>query len=279
MNSKSWADQVEEERHVPQNEEIIKGNIKKLIEYRRDEAGKLQKVIRTFNIEQRKASKSVATRKAWPKFGSASNDGSGPNPATTSVSDDIFMQFITAKDDLNTASEVEDPIKRLAAAQKMVMCRVCKGDHWTTKCPYKDTLEPLQKELAAADKPPEENGVAEPGAVGASTGKYIPPGKRKGAEASRGGERDNKRDDGATIRVTNLSEDTREPDLQELFRPFGAIQRIYLAMDKNTGMSKGFAFINFHHREDAARAIAGVSGFGYDHLILKVEWAKPSGTQ
>lgn len=45
-------------------------------------------------------------------------------------------------------------------------------------------------------------------------------------------------DDNATIRVTNLSEDTRETDLQELFRPFGAISRIYLAKDKNTGQSK-----------------------------------------
>lgn len=110
-------------------------------------------------------------------------------------------------------------------------------------------------------------------------------------------------DDNATIRVTNLSEDTRETDLQELFRPFGSISRIYLAKDKNTGQSKvrdsfqghvqhvaaqndsnhtspsffrlqGFAFISFHRREDASRAIAGVSGFGYDHLILNVEWAK-----
>lgn len=45
-------------------------------------------------------------------------------------------------------------------------------------------------------------------------------------------------DESATIRVTNLSEDTREADLQELFRPFGSIQRIYLAKDKNTGQSK-----------------------------------------
>jgi len=37
---------------------------------------------------------------------------------------------------------------------------------------------------------------------------------------------------------------------------------------------QGFAFINFHRKEDAERAIAGVSGFGYDHLILNVEWAK-----
>ena len=81
-------------------------------------------------------------------------------------------------------------------------------------------------------------------------------------------------DEAATIRVTNLSEDTRESDLQDLFRPFGGIQRIYLAKDKTTHQSKGFAFINFHRREDAAKAIAGVSGFGYDHLILNVEWAK-----
>ena len=37
---------------------------------------------------------------------------------------------------------------------------------------------------------------------------------------------------------------------------------------------QGFAFINFVHREDAARAIQSVQGFGYDHLILSVEWAK-----
>lgn len=51
-------------------------------------------------------------------------------------------------------------------------------------------------------------------------------------------------DDNATIRVTNLSEDTRETDLQELFRPFGSISRIYLAKDKNTGQSKVSARLN-----------------------------------
>ena len=30
---------------------------------------------------------------------------------------------------------------------KIVQCRICKGDHWTTKCPYKDTLQPLQVRL------------------------------------------------------------------------------------------------------------------------------------
>jgi translation initiation factor 3 subunit G len=44
-----------------------------------------------------------------------------------------------------------------------------------------------------------------------------------------------KRDKDATIRVTNLPENTRESDLQELFRLFGPISSIYLAKDKNTG--------------------------------------------
>ncbi len=47
-------------------------------------------------------------------------------------------------------------------------------------------------------------------------------------------------DEAATVRVTNLSEDTQESDLQELFRPFGQIARIYLAKDKITNQSKVF---------------------------------------
>ncbi|NXX47991.1 EIF3G factor, partial [Tricholaema leucomelas] len=236
-------------------------------------------IIRTFRIETRKASKAVARRKNWKKFGNSEFDAPGPNVATTTVSDDVFMTFITSKEDLNCQEE-EDPMNKLKG-QKIVSCRICKGDHWTTRCPYKDTLGPMQKELAeqlGLSTGEKEKLPGEPEPVQAQqskTGKYVPPSLRDGA--SRRGEsmQPNRRaDDNATIRVTNLSEDTRETDLQELFRPFGSISRIYLAKDKTTGQSKGFAFISFHRREDAARAIAGVSGFGYDHLILNVEWAK-----
>jgi translation initiation factor 3 subunit G len=47
-----------------------------------------------------------------------------------------------------------------------------------------------------------------------------------------------------------------------------------LAVDKNTGENRGFAFINFVHREEAERAIRTLNGFGYDNLILRVEWAE-----
>jgi len=45
-------------------------------------------------------------------------------------------------------------------------------------------------------------------------------------------------DEAATLRVTNLSEDAMESDIQELFRPFGPIARVYLAKDKLTNQSK-----------------------------------------
>ncbi|KFO75070.1 Eukaryotic translation initiation factor 3 subunit G, partial [Cuculus canorus] len=253
---------------LPSPKELINGNIKTITEYREEEDGRKVKIIRTFRIETRKASKAVARRKNWKKFGNSEFDAPGPNVATTTVSDDVFMTFITSKEDLNCQEE-EDPMNKLKG-QKIVSCRICKGDHWTTRCPYKDTLGPMQKELAEQ--------------LGLSTGEKekLPGGMESrpselGSEAGRRGDsrQPNRRaDDNATIRVTNLSEDTRETDLQELFRPFGSISRIYLAKDKTTGQSKGFAFISFHRREDAARAIAGVSGFGYDHLILNVEWAK-----
>ena len=100
-------------------------------------------------------------------------------------------------------------------------------------------------------------------------------------------------DDTATVRVTNLSEETKEQDLRDLFGHFGPIHRVYLAKDKTMQRSKvttplerelmlfsndiftqGFAFINYYKRADAQMAIQELDGHGYDHLILKVEWAK-----
>uniref|UniRef100_A0AAQ5WWW5 Eukaryotic translation initiation factor 3 subunit G n=1 Tax=Amphiprion ocellaris TaxID=80972 RepID=A0AAQ5WWW5_AMPOC len=248
----SWADQVEEEGDegtLPSPKETIKGNIKTITEYKIDDDGKKFKIVRTFKIETRKASKAVARRKNWKKFGNSEFDAPGPNVATTTVSDDVFMTFISSKEDLNAQDQDEDPMNKLKG-QKIVSCRICKGDHWTTRCPYKDTLGPMQKELAEQlglstgdkEKPAAEPEPAQP--AQSKTGKYVPPSLRDGGTRRGESMQPNRRaDDNATIRVTNLSEDTRETDLQELFRPFGSISRIYLAKDKNTGQSKGFAFI------------------------------------
>ena len=49
---------------------------------------------------------------------------------------------------------------------------------------------------------------------------------------------------------------------KELFKPFGNIARIFLAKDKVTGQCKGFAFVNYYRKEDAAKAIATLNGYG-----------------
>jgi translation initiation factor 3 subunit G len=76
------------------------------------------------------------------------------------------------------------------------------------------------------------------------------------------------------VRVSNLPEEATEQDLTELFKTFGKTLRIFLAKDKSKQVSRGFAYVTFMNKEDAQRAIWGVNDYGYNHLILKVEWAK-----
>lgn len=150
----------------------------------------------------------------------------------------------------------------------LMVCRTCgkKGDHWTSRCPYKDLAQPSE---SFVDKPPTDG----PATTTTTRGTYVPPSLREGAE--RRGTDMRRRNEENSVRVTNLSEDTREQDLHELFRTFGQITRVYVALDQKTGLSRGFGFVNFANREDAERAINKLNGYGYDNLILRVEWATP----
>ncbi|GAB6026736.1 Eukaryotic translation initiation factor 3 subunit G [Chamberlinius hualienensis] len=268
----SWADDVEEGEHDETTlhlpSEVICDGMKTVTEYKMID-GKKCKVIRQYRIEKHLVSKSIAKRKTWKKFGSASNDPPGPNPTNTIAAEDVFMQFVSNKESMqDEKQDNDDPFKNA----KNVKCRLCKEEHWTIKCPYKNSLGPLQDTLKAEEKPAAASGVAE---EKAKSGKYVPPSMREGGNRRGESMQLSRSDKSATIRVTNLSEDVKESDLQQLFRPFGSIDRYYLAMDKQTQQSKGFAFVTFHRKEDAAKAISCLSGYGYDHLILNVEWAKP----
>jgi len=155
----------------------------------------------------------------------------------------------------------------------LMVCRTCgkKGDHWTSKCPYKD-LAPQQGE-SSADRPPSADGSG--GAAGkGGSGAYVPVFKRLGGDRS-GADVMRRRNDENSVRVSNLSEDARDPDLAELFGQFGQLSRVYVAIDRVTGESRGFGFVNFVRREDGERAINKLNGYGYDNLILHVEWAAP----
>jgi len=284
----SWGDIMEEDdgEALPLPQETIDGNLKKIIEHKVDEDGKKVKVTRVFKIETRRVPKSIAKRKQWKKFGDATSDNQhGPDPATTFMGEEVFLTFTTNKEELNSQDD-GDPLKKIQGSS-IVKCRYCKGDHWTTKCPYRDSLGPL-KDLEDKEKGKDadavaaaELAVAAAGTTGKGGVKYIPPSLRGGpggSEPRRGETMSNRRnaDEAATLRVTNLSEEASEADLQDLFKPFGHLSRVFLAKDKISNQSKGFAFVSYVKREDAARAIKSLQGFGYDHLILNVEWAKPS---
>lgn len=109
---------------------------------------------------------------------------------------------------------------------------------------------------------------------GSATGKYVPPSMRGGTGARR-----EERDDSNTLRVTNISEDASERDLHELFKRFGYVQRIFLAKDKETGQSRGFAYVTYNRRDEAQAALNALDGYGYAHLILKVEFSEKSNKE
>jgi translation initiation factor 3 subunit G len=77
-----------------------------------------------------------------------------------------------------------------------------------------------------------------------------------------------------TLRITNISSDTLESDLRELFSSFGRVSRVYVGRDRDTGAGKGFAFVSFEERASAVKAIEKVNGRGYDNLILSVQWSR-----
>ncbi|KAL1494909.1 hypothetical protein ABEB36_010421 [Hypothenemus hampei] len=278
----NWAEEVElEGGSLPSSTEVIVNGQKIVTEYKFNEDDKKVKIVRTYKIEKRIVSKSIAVRKTWKKFGESANDKPGPNPATTIAGEDVYMQFISSKEEDNKPEdEGIDKLKTLGD-KNVVKCRTCGGDHWTTKCPWKDTILAGGK-LPDDKKPNQVVGQSGPGVEIPKPGgsKYVPPSLRDGGQKRPDGANMARRDDNyCAVRIANLSESTTEVDLEELVKPFGPIHKLYLAKDKQTGLCKGFAYIHFKFKPDAANAIARLHGHGYDHLILSVDWSKPMSNQ
>jgi len=75
--------------------------------------------------------------------------------------------------------------------------------------------------------------------------------------------------------VGNMSFQTTEADLRALFEPFGQITRVHLAMDRETGRARGFAFVEMPNDAEAAKAIADLDGKEFAGRNLKVNEARP----
>lgn len=75
--------------------------------------------------------------------------------------------------------------------------------------------------------------------------------------------------------VGNLLFDVTENEIKELFEPFGQVTEVRLIMDKFTGKSKGFGFVEMPSKEDSQKAIAELNGKDIKGRAISVNEAKP----
>jgi RNA recognition motif-containing protein len=75
--------------------------------------------------------------------------------------------------------------------------------------------------------------------------------------------------------VGNLSYDTTEDQLRTLFGGAGTVTSVALIKDRDTGRSKGFAFVEMANQADAENAIRMFNGYSLGNRELKVNKARP----
>lgn len=77
------------------------------------------------------------------------------------------------------------------------------------------------------------------------------------------------------IFVANLSFGATEDAVRLLFEQYGTIERVSIIIDRDTGQSRGFGFVEMSSNDEALRAIAALDGRELDGRVLKVNEARP----
>ena len=75
--------------------------------------------------------------------------------------------------------------------------------------------------------------------------------------------------------VGNLDFNTTEESIRSLFQPYGAIESVRVATDRDTGRSRGFAFVEMTDPAEADRAIEALNGTDLGGRSLNINEARP----
>jgi RNA recognition motif-containing protein len=75
--------------------------------------------------------------------------------------------------------------------------------------------------------------------------------------------------------VGNLSYQTTEDDLRQLFAGVASVSSVTLVTERDSGRSKGFAFVEMATAEDAQKAISELNGQGLHDRVIRVDLARP----
>ena len=77
------------------------------------------------------------------------------------------------------------------------------------------------------------------------------------------------------IFVGNLSFNTNEDELRQLFESFGQVDRVSIMTDRDTGRSRGFGFVEMASSEDGEKAISALNGTQVGGRTINVNEARP----
>jgi RNA recognition motif-containing protein len=80
---------------------------------------------------------------------------------------------------------------------------------------------------------------------------------------------------GKRIYCGNLSFRATEDDVRELFSQYGEVTDVHLVIDRETGRSRGFAFVEMATDQQAAAAVQALDGYRHQERNLKVNEAQP----
>ena len=230
--------------NLPEGDIYTIGNKKFIVSYFRDSKNNIVKSTKEYDLLKTKTTlpKSIVERRTWTKFGVSKGLSEGPDKSSTNrVYDEVFFEF--------TKKIKDDSVERETLITKQLKCRHCGGTHWSMKCTNKDMIDSLNKDSIEEKK---------------NTGKYIPKFKRDGLDR----DPSKKRSRENTIKISNISQNSTNEDIRELFKGFGRIQNLYY------NNQKGFAYLTFNTMTGCEDAVKIVDKHPYDYLILSVEIAK-----
>ena len=77
------------------------------------------------------------------------------------------------------------------------------------------------------------------------------------------------------IFVGNLSFNTNEDELRQIFEGYGQVDRVSILTDRDTGRSRGFGFVEMTSDEDGEKAIAALNGSQFGGRTINVNEARP----
>ncbi|ODV87110.1 hypothetical protein CANARDRAFT_194092 [[Candida] arabinofermentans NRRL YB-2248] len=267
----SWAaEEVDLQSQITENPD----GTKTIVSYKLNDQGQKIKVTQKIKLVKvtETVDPAVAARRKWSRFGNEkSNTTIGPDNSTT-IYDTEVQLILGSSWKQDALKQAEEDSKASVKKQSTLKCRICQGEHFTSKCPYKDTLGEdapgINKDSTESDA-----SIISMGAGGASS--YVPPHmrSRNGGIASPDERRE--RDDSTTLRVTNLNSVVDEEILASIFGKFGSIRRVTVVRNRETRESKGFGYVEFDTIKNAETAMEHLDGKGFMNLILKIDWSKP----